>query len=206
MEPSVLRSRNIAAAAFVVPAGRAGSVVLWDLRSQEAVGAISPSLLGKPANTPCIGVQLDDWKLVTGWAGTSGASSSNGGSCWWRSNTDIAAAAAAAEAPARHTLELYDIRAAASFGGCGDVSAAAAGGSSSSRGMWGGEPLMSLAVPNRVTCFQVRRRDVGVAEFTPFLHPDDKHVRAPLLTALISAHRRNACFLCHVHRGMYGLN
>jgi hypothetical protein len=26
--------------------------------------------------------------------------------------------------------------------------------------MWGGEPLMSLAVPNRVTCFQVRNRDV----------------------------------------------
>jgi hypothetical protein len=140
---------------LTLPAGRAGSVVLWDLRSQEAVGAISPSLLGKPANAPCIGVQLDDWKLVTGWAGSSGASSSSGGSCWWRSSTDIAAAAAAAEALAGHTLELYDIRAAASFSGCGDAGGAGSS-SSSSRGMWGGEALMSLAVPNRVTCFQVR--------------------------------------------------
>ncbi|WIA31181.1 hypothetical protein OEZ86_001186 [Tetradesmus obliquus] len=147
----------------LVAAGRAGSVVLWDLRSQEAVGSISPSLLGKPSNAPCIGVQLDDWKLVTGWAGSSGASSSSGGSCWWRSTTDIAAAAAAAEAPAGHTLELYDIRAAASSSSCGGAGTSSSS-SSSSGGMWGGEALMSLAVPNRVTCFQFHGQNLLVGQ------------------------------------------
>ncbi|KAF6256972.1 Mad3/BUB1 homology region 1-domain-containing protein [Scenedesmus sp. NREL 46B-D3] len=36
--------------------------------------------------------------------------------------------------------------------------------SSTSRGMWGGQPLMSLAVPNRVTCFQFHGQNLLVGQ------------------------------------------
>lgn len=49
------------------PAGRHGSVVLFDLRCRDAVGCLAVE--GASAG-PCVGVQLDDWKLVTGrWQG-----------------------------------------------------------------------------------------------------------------------------------------
>lgn len=145
-----LRRASVAAAA-----GRAGGVVLFDLRSQEPVGAVRAGGAGKPHAAPCVGVQLDDWKLLTGFAAASG--SSNGGSAgggaaaaWWQGGEGDAAAAGAA-AGACHSLDLYDIRAVPSFSSC-NASAAGAGG----HGVWGGAPLLSLPLASRATCFQVR--------------------------------------------------
>lgn len=58
--------------------------------SSSSSGASCAAL--RPPNTSCIGVQLDDWKLVTGWAGSGGSSGGGVGdsSSWWRSNTDAA--------------------------------------------------------------------------------------------------------------------
>lgn len=53
-----------------------------------------------------------------------------------------------------HSLEVYDIRGAASFSSCNTTS-------SSSKGLWGAGPVMSLPVPNRITCFQVSWMGVG---------------------------------------------
>jgi len=61
----------------LVAASRAGEVVLWDMRSAEVVGSIAcsgPSSGAEAAAPPCVGVQLDDYKLVTGWAGANALS------------------------------------------------------------------------------------------------------------------------------------
>ncbi len=66
-------------------AGKWGEVLLWDARCQQPVGTLhAPSA----ALGPCVGVQLDDWKLVTGFAVEDGCG--------------------------EHCLGVYDIRAAAS--------------------------------------------------------------------------------------------
>ncbi len=119
----------VASGGHLVAAGRAGEVVLWDVRSARCVGTIghraggaSPAaaaydpvlpgddpgfqLDGRP---PCVGVQLDDWKLVTGWA-------------------------------ADRALSVYDVRSLA--------------GGAPKRG-WA-RPVMRLETPARVTCFKVR--------------------------------------------------
>lgn len=60
-----------------------------------------------------------------------------------------------AEPPASHSLELYDIRATSSFSSCDAGAAGACSSTAASKGLWSAEPVMSLPVPNRVTCFQV---------------------------------------------------
>lgn len=135
------------------------------------------------SGSSCVGVQLDDWRLVTGfsargssgggYAGAGGAASSSGGgsnATWWHSGGE----AWAEEGPlptwgSRHSLEVYDIRATASFssaaaataatsgggGSAGGVSSRGAGSSSGRGGLWSAPAVMSLPVPNRITCFQV---------------------------------------------------
>lgn len=136
----------VSSGANLVAAGRAGEVVLWDVRSTRCVGTIGaaasargaaadapaaaeptkqgaggggpaaaadahgeggPGAAGGFAPAPCVGVQLDDWKLVAGWG------------------------------PAR-SLEVYDIRSL----------------SGSEPGARWREPVMTLQAPARVTCFR----------------------------------------------------
>jgi len=141
----------VAASGSLVAAGRAGEVVLWDVRSARCVGTIaygggagcggvacgegtlksaagaageeedgaaplsgrsgggSGGGAGGGAAAPCVGVQLDDWKLLTGWS-TS------------------------------RSLCVYDVR---SLGG------------SQPRTSWQ-QPVMTLETSARVTCFKVR--------------------------------------------------
>eukprot|EP00878_Enallax_costatus_P006944 GHUV01007277.1.p1 GENE.GHUV01007277.1~~GHUV01007277.1.p1 ORF type:complete len:604 (+),score=213.23 GHUV01007277.1:1623-3434(+) len=152
----------------LVAAGRAGSVVLWDLRSQDAVGMLTPSShdIHNGSNSPgihsapCVGVQLDDWKLVTGWtAGDAGGGASSSSGCWWRSSADVAGAADSWGATG-HSLQLYDIRAAASFSSC-ETGSSSGGGS---RAPWAAEAVMTLPVPNRITCFQFHKQNLLVGQ------------------------------------------
>lgn len=152
----------------LLSAGRAGSVVLWDLRCQQAVGTINQPRVGggsTPLDAPCVGVQLDEWKLVTGWVG-GGGGGGGGGAAWWRGDEEAprysgggSGDAAAAAAP--HCLYVYDVRSAAGQGVGGGTTAttptaSAAGGlPHGGGGAWSaGAPLLSLALPARVTCFQ----------------------------------------------------
>lgn len=171
------------------------------MRTQEPVGSIatssasskpaaasSPGHRGSAATSSrpsCVGVQLDDWRLVTGFSspGSSGgsgggcagaggaASSSSGGggsnATWWHSGGETCAE----DGPlpswgSRHSLEVYDIRATSSFSSAAAAAAATSGGGGSaggvgsrgggsSRGLWSAPAVMSLPVPNRITCFQV---------------------------------------------------
>jgi hypothetical protein len=170
-------------------------VVLWDIRTQEAVGSIpsvsssrtaaaggrsSCSSSSSSSGLSCVGVQLDDWRLVTGFStagGSSGGCSSGGGAvggaagsssnaAWWQGGGDgyDQQQQEGSLWGSGHSLQVYDIRAAASFstaaaGAKGADAAAAAGAASSSsggsRGLWTAAPVMSLPVPNRITCFQV---------------------------------------------------
>eukprot|EP00798_Chlamydomonas_sp_ICE-L_P012535 gene12535-15751_t len=58
----------------LLAAGRAGEVVLWDLRSQAVVASVSGGALANGGPAPCAGVQLDeDWKLVSAFDDTSNA-------------------------------------------------------------------------------------------------------------------------------------
>lgn len=161
-------------------------MVLWDIRTQEAVGSIpsggSRSAAGSCSNRgssssssglSCVGVQLDDWRLVTGFAAHGSSSSGGGGGCssggggcganssssnaaWWHSG--IEGCDQEGFWGSGHSVQVYDIRAAASFstaaGGKGAGGAAAA--DRGSRGLWTAAPVMSLPVPNKITCFQVR--------------------------------------------------
>jgi hypothetical protein len=176
-----------------------------------------------------VGVQLDDWRLVTGFSGGLGggggggrghgralgssgggprAGSGNGGgsggggaaaaaAAWWHSSgawgdEGCGWPGAAGAASTGHSLEVYDIRAAASCGSAaagpsGGAAAAGAGGgggggsasaAAGGQGLWTAAPVMSLPVPDRVTCFQVRagmRRGCAPARCT------------------CAAHRRDAC-------------
>lgn len=157
-------------------------MVLWDIRTQEAVGSIpsggssrsaarSSSNRGSSSSSgglSCVGVQLDDWRLVTGFAAHGGCSSSGCGAnsssssnvAWWHSG--IEGYDQEGFWGSGHSLQVYDIRAAASFStaaaGAGKGAgggAAAAADRGSSRGLWTAAPVMSLPVPNRITCFQV---------------------------------------------------
>lgn len=190
--------RCILAAAVVCPSpGNAAGVVLWDVRTQEAVGSIpaggsgsrfaagSPSKRGSSSKSlSCVGVQLDDWRLVTGFAahgssgggcGSSGGGANAGGSnaCWWHSGGEAWGEESSwgGWGPG-HSLEVYDIRAAASFSTAaasasksGDGAASSSSSSSGcSSGLWTAAPVLSLPVPNRITCFQVRMRAVLACE------------------------------------------
>lgn len=178
--------------------GSANGVVLWDVRTQEAVGSI-PAVGGAAAaqfgaacspgkrsstsssspHLSCVGVQLDDWRVVTGFsaAGSSGGggsgngvgpgigagcSSSSSTACWWHSSGDAWNEEASWHGQGSgHSLEVYDIRSAASWSSAaaanGNGSAASVSSSSVGRsGMWSAPAVMSLPVPSRVTCFQVR--------------------------------------------------
>lgn len=136
----------------------------------------------RASSAPCVGVQLDDWRLVTGFTtaashgsrsgghgSSGGGGSSNGGSssaaCWWRSSGDPwheEGSGWGGATASGHSLEVYDIRAAGSYSSASTAgstaTAAASGGNSSGPGgrLWTAGPVMSLPVPNRVTCFQVR--------------------------------------------------
>jgi hypothetical protein len=60
--------------AVILSTGRAGEVRLWDLRSAELVGCLfapkAAAAKGCLGACACVGVQLDDWKLVTGFVGS----------------------------------------------------------------------------------------------------------------------------------------
>lgn len=190
---------------FLVVSGNAAGVVLWDVRTQEAVGTLPAFRAGSrhaasssPRNNNsssnglmCVGVQLDDWRLVSGFTqsgsssggggcggssggggagggGNAGAGSSSGGGCWWHSSGEAwGGDDGGGYGPGRgsgHSLEVYDIRAAASYSsaaaaadasGSSGASAAATGVGSGSGKLWSAQPVMSLPVPNRITCFQV---------------------------------------------------
>ncbi|KAI8463881.1 MAG: hypothetical protein J3K34DRAFT_133697 [Monoraphidium minutum] len=128
---------SIGSGGSLVAAGRAGEVVLWDVRSARCVGVVpacgaaaggavadAPAAAEPPkqpggggaaeggggggaGGAPCVGVQLDDWKLVTGWGGA-------------------------------RSLGVYDLR-------------SLPGGSP--RPGWA-EPVLTLRTPARVTCFR----------------------------------------------------
>ncbi|KIY92874.1 hypothetical protein MNEG_15089 [Monoraphidium neglectum] len=131
----------VASGGSLVAAGRAGQVVLWDVRTSRCVGAIAAAASGDAAAAaaathepskrrsgsseeggaspvagagsaanalaPCVGVQLDDWKLVSGWG------------------------------PSR-SLAVYDLR-------------SLSGGAP--RAGWA-RPALELLAPARVTCFR----------------------------------------------------
>jgi hypothetical protein len=175
-------------------AGNAAGVVLWDVRTQEAVGSVPARCTNGrlPASSPgkhgpasssglsCVGVQLDTWQLVTGFAAhgssSGGSRGSNGGgssssACWWNSGGEAWGEDGAwGSWGSGHSLEVYDIRAAESFSSFrptaaaagGSIGGAGAGGGSSSSscsgrsgGLWRAQPVLTLPVPNKVTCFQV---------------------------------------------------
>lgn len=149
-------------------------MVLWDVRTQDAVGMISaeqpagglsspPGRLSAAATSssaaPCVGVQLDDWRLVTGFAGPQRGSSNGGGggggsaAPWWQSGCEALWGDDGSGAAPQHSLQVYDIRAAASYSSAA-AAASPGGGGIRGGGLWSAAPLMSLPVPNRVTCFQ----------------------------------------------------
>jgi hypothetical protein len=176
-------------------AGSSSGVVLWDVRTQEAVGSIpaggaasswaaassprSRSGSSNSSSVSCVGVQLDDWRLVTGFtaAGSRGSGgghgSSGGGSnaCWWHSGGEPWAEelGCVGSGASSHSLEVYDIRAAASFssapaagaGACGSSAASSASGRS---GLWSAPPVLSLPVPQRITCFQFHGQNLLVGQ------------------------------------------
>jgi hypothetical protein len=152
--------------------------MLWDVRTQEAVGSIpaggtSSRFTGdSPSSSAlsCVGVQLDTWQLMTGFAahgsGGGGGSSGGGGSnaCWWSSGGEAWGDDGAWGGwGSGHGLEVYDIRAAESFSSFRPTAAAGGAGAGSSSsccsgrsgGLWTAQPVLTLPVPNKVTCFQV---------------------------------------------------
>lgn len=52
----------------LLAAGGAGKVCLWDLRNQERVGTLAMTATDQDPLRRCVGVQLDDWKLVESFA------------------------------------------------------------------------------------------------------------------------------------------
>jgi hypothetical protein len=128
----------VAMAGSLVAAGRAGCVALWDVRESSGggrpVGVLrappppaAAAAVGAPAPA-CVGVQLDEWKLVTGFAGAGFAGPG-----------------------VEHSLAVFDIRAAGGSGSGGG--GGGGGGHGGASGRWAREPLLVLGAPSRITCF-----------------------------------------------------